>query len=181
MSGSKINKARQASIFLNEVFKKVSDVRLYIYGHTADGGGGGASHGDCIIRVYREHGKASDAYSLGGVAARHNNRDGDAILACAKRIRRANSDPCLLFVLSDGAPHAYDYSGIDAVQDTRKKVLMAQSLGFQVIQIAIEEHVPSDQMFDYSIKMTDIKSLPNDLIAYVSSKVDKLIKSKVTM
>lgn len=34
---------------------------------------------------------------------------------------------------------------------------MAQSLGFQVIQIAIEEHVPCEEMFDYHIKMTDIK------------------------
>jgi hypothetical protein len=180
MGGDKIAKARQASIFLNEVFKKVSDVRLYIYGHTADSGGG-ITYGDVGIRVYKEHGKATDAYTLGSISARHNNRDGDAILACAKRIRRTNSDPCLLFVISDGAPHAHDYSGKSAVEDTRKKVLMAQALGFQVIQIAIEEYVPSEEMFDYSIKMTDIKSLPNDLIAYVSSRVDKLIVSRVTM
>lgn len=179
MSGSKIEKARQASIFLNEVFKKVSDVRLYIYGHTADSGG--CSSGECAIRVYREHGKANDNYALGSVQARHNNRDGDAILACAKRIRRQNTDPCLLFVISDGAPHAYNYDSQAAVTDTRKKVLMAQALGFQVIQIAIEEYVPSEEMFDYSIKMTDIKTLPNDLINYVSTRVDKLIKSKIIM
>ena len=177
MSGNKIEKARQAAIFMYEVFKKVPDVKMYMYGHTADGGGGG-SMGDCIMRIYSEYGKGSNAHALGSLSARHNNRDGDAILAAAKRIRSQNSDPCLLFVISDGAPYASKYSGQSAINDTRKKVTQAQALGFQVIQIAIEEEVPSKEMFDYSIKMTDIKNLPNDLIAYVSRRVDKLIKSR---
>jgi len=177
MGGDKIKKARQAAIFMYEIFKRVPDVKMYMYGHTADGGGGG-SYGDCIMRIYSEYGKASNAHALGSIEARHNNRDGDAILAAAQRIRSQNSDPCLLFVISDGAPYAMNYSGKEAIEDTRKKVTQAQALGFQVIQIAIEEEVPSDEMFDYSIKMTDIKNLPNDLIAYVSKKVDKLIKSR---
>lgn len=177
MGGDKIVKARQAAIFMYEVFKKVPDVRMYMYGHTADGGGGG-TYGDCIMRVYTEHGKGANPHALGSIEARHNNRDGDAIYAAAQKIRSMNSDPCLLFVISDGAPYACDYSGQAAIDDTRKKVTMAQALGFQVIQIAIEEEVPSEEMFDYSIKMTDIKNLPNDLIAYVSRRVDKLIKSR---
>ncbi len=177
MGGDKIKKARQAAIFMYEIFKRVPDVKMYMYGHTADGGGGG-SYGDCIMRIYSEYGKGSNAHALGSIEARHNNRDGDAILAAAQRIRSQNSDPCLLFVISDGAPYAMNYSGKEAIEDTRKKVTQAQALGFQVIQIAIEEEVPSDEMFDYSIKMTDIKNLPNDLIAYVSKKVDKLIKSR---
>lgn len=180
MGGDKIDKARQAAVFLYEVFKKVPDARTYIYGHTADGGGGG-SYGDTIIRKYFEHGKSTNGYSLGSVDARHNNRDGHAILATAKRIRSMNQDPCLLFVISDGAPYASSYSGQKAIEDTRKKVTMAQALGFQVIQIGIEECVPSEEMFDYYIKMTNIKNLPNDLIAYVSKKVDKLIRAKTTM
>lgn len=176
-SREKIKKARQASIFLYEVFRKISDVKLYMYGHTADGGGGG-SHGDTIIRTYVESGKALNGYSLGSVSARHNNRDGDAILAVAKKIRTMNSNPCLLFVISDGAPYAHNYDGQSAIDDTRKKVTQAQALGFQVIQIAIEEEVPCNEMFDYYIKMTDIKNLPNDLITYVSKKVDRIIKAK---
>lgn len=180
MDGSKIKKARQASIFLYEVFKKVPDARVYIYGHTADGGGGG-SYGDTMIRSYVEHGKHSNGYSLGSISARHNNRDGHAIEAVARKIRSMNSDPCLLFVISDGAPYASGYDGQAAIEDTRKRVTKAQALGFQVIQIAIEEHVPCEEMFDYYIKMTDIKNLPNDLISYVSKRVDKLIKSKTIM
>jgi hypothetical protein len=36
-------------------------------------------------------------------------------------------------------------------------------------------------MFDYYIKMTDIKNLPRDLANYMSKKIDKLIREKVTM
>lgn len=180
MDGPKMKKAKQAAIFLYEVFKKVPDARVYIYGHTADGGGGG-SIGETMIRTYVEHGKSINGYALGDLSARYNNRDGHAIFAVAKKVRSMNEDPCLLFVISDGAPYAHGYSGQKAIADTRKKVTMAQSLGFQVIQIAIEEHVPCEEMFDYHIKMTNIKNLPNDIIAYVSKRVDKLIKSKTIM
>lgn len=177
MGGSKIEKAREAAIFINEVFKKMPDVQLFIYGHTADS----TTCGSTDMMVYREKGFITDSFSLGSVRARGNNRDGDAIYATAKRMRNHTPDQGLLFVISDGAPSASDYGGRSAIEDTRKKVLRAQALGFQVIQIAIEEHVPSRDMFDYFIKMTDIKNLPRELVAYMSRKVDKLIKEKVTV
>jgi hypothetical protein len=172
--GDKMQKARQAAIFVNEVLKKQKDVQLFIYGHTADE----AYFNSCDIMIYKEPGVNTDSYALGSCRSRRNNRDGDAILAVAKRIRSKTSDPGLLFVISDGSPNAAGYDGQKAIEDTRKKVTMAQALGFQVIQIAIEEDVPCNEMFDYYIRMTNIESLPNDLIGYVSKKVDKLIKEK---
>ena len=177
MGGTKIQKAREAAVFINEVFKGMRDVKLYIYGHTADESG----YSSTQIRVYREPGSHTDAYALGTVSARSNNRDGDAILATAKRIRKQTENPGILFVLSDGQPSAHDYNGKEAINDTRAKVTKAQNLGFQVIQIAIEEAVPSAQMFDYFIKMTDIKNLPREMVGYMSRKVDKLIKERVTL
>jgi hypothetical protein len=176
----KIQKARQTAIFMNEVFKNVPDARLYIYGHTADAGPG-VTYGDCAIRTYKEDGKNIDRYALGSIDDRHNNRDGDAIYAVAKRIRSLNNDPCLLFVVSDGQPYAYNYDGKAAIEDTRKKVMMSEALDFQVIQIAIEEGISSKEMFNQYIKMTDIKNLPNDLINFASRKIDKLIKSKTVL
>jgi hypothetical protein len=173
--GDRMKKARQAAIFINEVFKKQPDVQLYIYGHTADE----KNTRDCTIRIYREPGANMDPYALGSATARSNNRDGDAIYAVAKRVRNRTADPGLLFVISDGQPAAYGYNGQASINDTRKKVTMAQALGFQVIQIAIDEEVPSEEMFDYFIKMTNIENLPNDMISYVSKKVDKLIKEKM--
>ena len=174
MSGSKITKAREAAIFINEVFKKIPNVELFIYGHTADQTGYSSTN----VIIYKEPGY-NELYALGNVSARSNNRDGDAILATAKRVRNFTKNNGLMFVLSDGQPSAYDYGGHSAIADTRRKVTMAQNLGFQIIQIAIEESVPSSQMFDYFIKMTNIKNLPKDLIGYMSRKVDKLIKERV--
>ena len=177
----KIEKAQEAAIFINEVFKNMRDVQMYIYGHTADETVSRSSKVDTSIRVYREPGFSTDAYALGSVEARSNNRDGDAILATAKRIRKHTQDPGILFVISDGAPSASGYGGKTAIEDTRRKVTLAQNLGFQVIQIAIESYVPSNKMFDYFVKMTNIKNLPKDLTSYVSRKVDKLVKEKVTL
>jgi nitric oxide reductase activation protein len=150
---------------------------LYIYGHTADSSG--VDYGETAIRIYKEDTKSFNKYALGSVKARGNNRDGHAILACAKKIRSMNEDPGLIFVISDGAPYAIDYDGQQAIDDTRKKVNMSENLGFQVIQIAIEEYVPSEEMFNSYIKLTDMKTFPNDLIAFASKKIDKLIKTKV--
>lgn len=177
MDGTKIQKAREAAIFINEVFKKMPDVNLFIYGHTADIDGRNVT----TMRIYHEKGTIVDSHALGDVEARANNRDGDAILAAARRMRTKTQDQGILFVLSDGQPAGWDYIGKEAIQDTRQKVSRAQALGFQVIQIAIEEHVPSEQMFDYFIKMTDIKNLPRELTAYMSRKVDKMIKQTITL
>ena len=178
MHGSKIEKAREAAIFINEVFKGMRDVELYIYGHTADEDRGIS---DTQIRIYREPKYQMEPFALGSVTSRANNRDGDAILATAKRIRKQTENKGILFVLSDGQPSANKYNGSEAIKDTRDKVTRAQNYGFQVIQIAIEESVPSKEMFDYYIKMTDIKNLPRDLVGYMSRKIDKLIKERVTL
>ena len=175
-SGRKIDKAQQAAIFINEVFGSVPNVELFIYGHTAD-----IKDTETNIHVYREPGHANCKWSLGNVRARNQNRDGHAILGVAKRVRKHTQNVGIMLVLSDGAPCAYKYDGQEGVKDTRRKVTEAQKLGFQVIQIAIEEHVDSDEMFDHFIKMTDIKNLPMDMVNYLSRKVDRLVKERITL
>lgn len=175
MSGRNIEKARQAAVFINEVFKNSTDIELLIYGHTAD-----QRDSKTNIYVYKEPGHSNQKFALGAVTAKSNNRDGAAILGTARRIRKFTDNPGILLVLSDGAPHASGYGGNPAIEDTRIKVLKAEKLGLQVIQIAIENHVPSDRMFSKFVKMTDIKSLPSDLTVYLSSKISRMIKTKTT-
>lgn len=175
MHGSSIRMAQQAAVMLNEVFGKQPDVELFIYGHTAD----------CNVRneteifVYREPGKNLRKFALGNVYAKGNNRDGHAILATAKRIRKKTTNSGILLVLSDGAPAAYNYD--HGRRDTKEKVLKAEKLGFQVIQIAINNYVPSEEMFNHFVMMTDIESLPKDMLAYMSKKVNTLIKEHVSL
>lgn len=177
MRGSRIEKARQAAIFINEVFSKIPNAELFIYGHTGDMNGIFSVE----MQIYREPGSRIDKHALGSVTAKCQNRDGVAILETAKRIRKRSQNQGLLFVLSDGQPSASGYGGREAIADTKAKVLKAESLGFQVIQIAIEEGVPSEQMFTHFIKMTNIKDLPRDMIGFMSKKIDRLIRSTVSM
>ncbi len=174
MGGNRIKKAREAVIYLNEIFRRMSDIELFIYGHNTSG------H-DAIVRVYKERGFQNDQHALGAISEGGANRDGDAIWAVARRIRNLNKDQGILFVISDGQPSAIGYSGQSAIDDTRKKVTMSQNLGFQVIQIAIEEGVPSKQMFDYYVKMTNISTFPTELANYMSKKVGKMIRESITL
>jgi uncharacterized protein YegL len=175
MGGSKIEKARQAAVFINEIFKKIGNVELFIYGHTADVDETGTTQ----IYVYREPGKATDMYALGSCRARIENRDGDAILAAGMRMRKLTQNAGILFVISDGEPCAHDYHGAASVEDTKRKVIMTENLGLQVIQIAIDSSVRSERMFKHYIKMTDIANLPTDMVKFLSKKIDHLIKEKV--
>lgn len=175
--GRKINKAAQAAIMLNESFKNVRSVELFIYGHTAD-----ENHdGSCDVSIYREPGKKINQFSLGRVHPRSNNRDGFAILSVAQRIRKMTTNPGVLIVISDGQPAACGYDGMAAIRDTREKVKKAEALGFQVVQIAIESSVPSEQMFTDFVKMTNIQSLPGDLISYLKPMIRRQIKEKVIL
>lgn len=172
---SRIERARQAAIFLNEIFKSQPDVELFIYGHTADYKNSGSTD----IFVYKEPNTNIHKHALGSAKARSNNRDGVAIYEIAKRIRKNTSRKGIIFVLSDGQPAASNYA--HGVEDTRLKVLKSEKLGFQVIQIAISRDVDSAKMFSKYIKIDDIAELPTKLTNYVSRKVDKLIKENVTV
>ena len=177
MGGYEIEQARLAAIFICEAFGNIPAIDLYIYGHTADH----KSHGSTDIHVYYESGKSgTHKYNLGSVRARSNNRDGVAIYNTAKRIRSFTENPTVLFVISDGAPAASGYSnGIshtrEAVQHVEKRMKM------NVVQIAINEYVPSEKMFKHFVKFTNIKELPNTLIRYLSKNLDRMIKETITM
>jgi hypothetical protein len=175
MSGQSIQKAQEAAVFINEIFKKMKDVELFIYGHTADTG-----KFPTTVMIYKEPG-TNMPFALGSVQARSNNRDGDAIFGTARRIRSMTQNTGILFVISDGQPAASGYGGQTGIDDTREKVKRAEALGFQVIQIAIHEHVPSAEMFTHFVKMTDIASFPKTFVNYMSRKVDSMIKERITM
>jgi len=179
MGRTKMYMAAQAAVLLSEAFSKVPSVELFIYGHTADHHYHDESSTE--ITVYREPGKKPNKYLMGSIDSKSNNRDGTAILATAQRIRKKTPNPGVLIVISDGQPSARGYGGEFAIKDTRAKVKKAEEMGFQVIQIAIEESVPSHRMFTHFVKMTDIQSLPSDLINYLRPLIRRQIKEKTIL
>lgn len=174
MGGKKEILARQAAILLNETFGKSLGVDLYIYGHTADIG----SIGYINLSVYREGSHYNPKFSLSKSCAKSQNRDGDAILEVAKRVRKFTKENCIMFVISDGSPCANGYGGIPAIKDTAAKVKEAEKLGFEIIQISIDAVYCVEDMFDTYIDIGyNLEEMPKLLNEIVKTKV---IKTKHT-
>lgn len=174
MGGKKEILARQAAILLNETFGKSLGVDLYIYGHTADIG----SIGYINLSVYREGSHYNPKFSLSKSCAKSQNRDGDAILEVAKRVRKFTKENCIMFVISDGSPCANGYEGIPAIKDTAAKVKEAEKLGFGIIQISIDAVYGVKDMFDTYIDIGyNLEEMPKLLNEIVKTKV---IKTKHT-
>lgn len=174
MGGKKEILARQAAILLNETFGKSLGVDLYIYGHTADIG----SVGYINLSVYREGNHYNPKFSLSKSYAKSQNRDGDAILEVAKRVRKFTKEDCIMFVISDGSPCANGYGGISAIKDTAAKVKEAEKLGFGIIQISIDAVYGVEDMFDTYIDIGyNLEEMPKLLNEIVKTKV---IKTKHT-
>lgn len=174
MGGKKEILARQAAILLNETFGKSLGVDLYIYGHTADIG----LIGYINLSVYREGSHYNPKFSLSKSCAKSQNRDGDAILEVAKRVRKFTKENCIMFVISDGSPCANGYGGIPAIKDTAAKVKEAEKLGFGIIQISIDAVYGVKDMFDTYIDIGyNLEEMPKLLNEIVKTKV---IKTKHT-
>lgn len=183
MSGYKMEKAREAAIFLNECVKDVPDVELYIYGHTADWSGEDeffcSGTGSTQLMVYKEPGKRSLS-SLARMSARYENRDGSAIIAAAKRIRSKTQNQGVFIIISDGEPSAINYRGAAAKNHTRRMANEVEKMGFQVIQVTIGGY-RSKNMFKNVIEMNDMSTFPQEFTAFLRTKINTLIKEKVTM
>lgn len=168
-------KARDATILLNEALGSLPGIDLYIYGHSADEIG--PDFDEVYIRIYKEK-NLINKYSISSITHRDQNRDGDAILEVAKRVRKLTNEKCLMFVISDGEPCAGNYYGKKAMEDTRNKVLEAEKLGFDIVQISIDTVSKVGEMFD---KYIDIKEYISELPKKLSNIVNKIIvKNKET-
>ena len=160
------HKAREAAILLNEAFKTIPGIDLYIYGHTADI----TCHGSTELNIYREK-TTVDEYALSEIKARHENRDGTAIYEAARRVRKFTKSHCIMFVISDGEPAAYCYWGDSAYRDVRENVRKIERDGFDVIQISIDRIRDVQKMFDKYITIDNVSNLQRNLSQIVKKVV----------
>lgn len=151
---SRIDAARETAVLLNEALGRLSNVDLFIYGHSGDI----RWNGETSLYVYRE-GDKYEKYALGGVLARSENRDGIAILEAAKRVRKQTEERVLMFVISDGSPAACGYSGSAAIRHTKECVHKAEQMGFDIIQICMyKPHSDVSTMFRHHIVLEDMST-----------------------
>lgn len=174
MGGYREESARKAAVLLNEAFGNLSNINLYIYGHSGDQHAISSEYSTDLY-IYREPGMKADKFVLANSRARWQNRDGVAIRELAHRIRTKFKDQneVLMFILSDGEPAAGNYSGWEAIKDTKKAVQEITKMRFIPVQVSISPwHNPSS-MFEHYVMIENLDDLAKELGKVVKKAVLK--------
>ena len=166
--------ARDAAISIKEALADNDALNLWVFGHSADEN----KRGDTDMIEYWSPSMQDRPMAMGGMRARYENRDGNAIVASAERVRSETDQPQgkkLMIVLSDGAPSADGYRGDPAYRHTRKCVKNIESKGWDVIQVGFagsREHTMS-QMFSNWVFIDDTSKI-GDKVSKIIRKVIKI-------
>lgn len=172
MGGSREVSARKAAILMNEAFKDLPGVNLYIYGQSADQLKI-YSDKSTDIYVYKEPGMKRRDFLLANSHARWENRDGVALREIAKRIRKHDQNEVLMFVLSDGEPSAVGYRGSVGMEDTKKAGLELEKMGILPIQVSISSWYDPTKLFKNTVILDDLSTLAQELGKVVKKAVLK--------
>lgn len=175
MGGDRIQSARDAAVLINEAIGNIPNVELFIYGHSGDE----KRYYSTEMYVYREK-NYSPKYALGAVRARFQNRDGVAIYETALRVREQTKNPCLFFILSDGAPCAGDYGGTSAMHHVKEQVIKTEKMGFYVIQVCINHCYDPASMFKNYVILEDMSTLALELAKAIKKSTISAAKVSVT-
>ena len=161
--------ARDTAILLNEAFKTIPGVDLYIYGHSGDI----IYSGSTELMIYKEgNSKNIPKTALGCIEARSENRDGTAIYETAKRVRKFTDSNVLMFIISDGSPAADRYWGEEARMDVKQNVEAVEKMGFTTVAITIEGYREAKEMYPRNIDLSsDLSVFPQKLSQIVKNLV----------
>ena len=164
--------ARNSAIAIKEALADNPMINLWVYGHSADEKIAGQTE---MIEYYSPT-MQDRPFAMGGMSARYENRDGNAIIASAQRVKAESDNNAnkLMIVLSDGQPSADLYRGMRGIEHTAKAVKFAESRGWSVIQVgfagASERYM--SQMFTNHIYVNDVDTLGDNL----SKIIRKVVK-----
>jgi hypothetical protein len=165
--------ARQGAIAVKEALADNDMINLWVYGHSADE----TVKGQTDMIEYWSPTMKDRPMAMGGMKARYENRDGNAIVASADRIKAESDNGAhkLMIVMSDGAPSADGYRGYDAKDHVKKCVKHIETRGWSVIQVGFAgayEWMMKD-MFDNWVYVDDTDKL-GDQLSKIIRKVVKI-------
>ena len=165
--------ARNAAIAMKEALADNPMINLWVYGHSADS----REQGQTEMIEYHSPSMQDRPMAMGGMRARAENRDGNAIITSALRVNNEsdNSTQKLMIVLSDGEPSADHYRGYTGIDHTKKAVKHVESRGWHVIQVGfggIRKRY-MDEMFTNWVHVEDMDEL-GDKVSKIIRKVVKV-------
>ena len=166
--------ARDAAISIKEALADNEALNLWVFGHSADED----KRGNTEMIEYWSPSMKDRPMAMGGMRARYENRDGNAIIASADRVRSETDQPQgkkLMIVLSDGAPSADGYRGDPAYRHTGTCVKNIESKGWDVIQVGFagSRSYYMEKMFSNWIYVDDTHSI-GDKVSKIIRKVIKI-------
>lgn len=181
-TGNKISRsqcAREVAIMIEQAIKSISVVENYfVYGFTSTTESDEYDNTDVFI--YREKGFQAPIEQLGLISSIDCNKDGAAIEAVAKRVRKFTSQPCIYFILSDGKPNGYYYSGDEAERHVLQTVKKVEKMGFLPINIAITSQAADNKkMYPICLDFSNANDIPNKVVKVLQQKLSTLTKGSL--
>ncbi len=165
--------ARNGAIAIKEALSGNDKINLWVYGHSADE----SKRGVTEMIEYFSPTMQDRPMAMGGMKARYENRDGNAIIASAQRIKGEsdNQSHKLMIVLSDGSPSADGYRGGQAINHTKRAVKYAETQGWSIIQVGFSgaRDWNMKEMFDNWVFVEDDNML-GDTVSKIIRKVIKI-------
>ncbi len=121
-------------VLLCEALEAVGDQ----YGLYAYSGQGRARVEFLTIKDFDDRLGAATAHRLGGLAPRHQNRDGAAIRHAAMKLRAREAKNRVLVLLSDGRPLDDQYKDDYSLEDTKAALREARQQGVEIFCITVD-------------------------------------------
>tara|TARA_R110002020_G_scaffold103658_6_gene242962 strand:- start:1394 stop:3445 length:2052 start_codon:yes stop_codon:yes gene_type:complete len=165
--------ARNSAIAIKEALGDNPMLNLWVYGHSADD----SKKGQTEMIEYSSPSMKDRPMAMGNMRARYENRDGNAIISSAARVKGEsdNNGNRLMIVLSDGQPSADSYRGYVARDHTKRAVKYVESQGWDIIQVGFggASEMSMKDMFSNYMYVNDSAELANKL-AKIIRKVIKV-------
>lgn len=160
--------AKAAAIAIYRFCEKCG-IKCAVLGHTA--GITLREENDVMFQIYADYDipDRNDKYRMMDIRGRGNNRDGAAILFAGERLLKRPEPTKLMFIISDGAPCAFGYSGSAAEDDMAQIVGELRRRGVIIFSAAIGSDKMSIHRIygDGFIDITNLSTLPDQLLSLV--------------
>lgn len=156
MYGEKTEKARQATILLENTLRKLN-VPFMIAGHTE-------YSGECTINPYCDFdtNDGMDRYRLYDINADSGNIDGAAITYMGEKLLKRPEEIKILIVISDGEPAGTSYyEEYDSNKDTKLSIEHYRKQGIKVFGAVVDEWERVSEIYsdEYSFDAREDKEL----------------------
>ena len=169
MYGYKLKSALRAAAII-KIFCNELEIPTMVFGHSS-------SYPTMdIYRFCEFDGSENEIYTLAAGDAHCGTRDGAALLYAVNKLKQRREEKKIIFIISDGSPCDYGYSGATAYADIQGIIKSASAYGISFFAAAIDEDKESIAKIygeDRFVDISNLDDLPSKM-AYVLKRALKI-------